>query len=271
MMQSLLLSRSKLATFLACRRRFDLRYLRPLPWPKTPLPEKDAERMERGQQFHQLLERHFLGLPVETAAIADRQVRVWWRIFQRSQPPIPNGRPLPELTLTIPIGNHLLNGRFDLLVISEEAGRPSAYIFDWKTGKPQEETRLRHDWQTRLYLAMVAEGGQALGDNGRHTPIPPENIHLTYWYVHEPDTPRNIAYSQQGHKQNWTELQAIVTQIDDQLAQGENWPLTEDLTLCRTCAYQAFCGRQEAGQPVTQIDEDAPDETAAPNIEPALP
>ena len=62
-MENLLtLSQFKLVTFLACQRRFQLRYLQHLPWPATPLPKHVEERMQQGQDFHQLLERHFLGL-----------------------------------------------------------------------------------------------------------------------------------------------------------------------------------------------------------------
>ena len=39
----------------------------------------------------------------------------------------------------------------------------------------------------------------------------------------------------------------MVAEIDRQLAENE-WPLTDDWTECRHCAYRAICGRQAAGQ-----------------------
>lgn len=260
-------SRSKLETFLACQRRFQLRYLRRLPWPPLPLDERSEEMLARGQQFHQLLERHFLGLPVEPGLIGDERVRHWWGAFQRSPFLLPQGRPLPELRLTIPVGEHLLHGRFDLLVVGEENGQPTAHLFDWKTGKARALADLRRDWQTRLYLAMLAQGGQALTADGQ--PIPPENITLTYWYASEPDTPRTMPYAATWHRQNWAEIEALVAQLDAALAEGA-WPLTSDWELCRACGYQAYCGRQQAGHAPPLADEDAEPE-ADWLLEPELP
>lgn len=276
MAETLLLSRTKLATFLACQRRFQLRYVDKRPWPELPLPEADEERLGRGQQFHQLLHRHFLGLPVESATVADRTVRGWWLTFEKYKPALPTGRVLPELTLTVPIGAHLLHGRFDLLVIGEENGRPLAHIFDWKTGRPQEETDLRHEWQTRLYLALLAEGGQALWD---HANIAAEQISITYWYVNEPDKPRTIAYNQAWHSRNWAEIQQIVSQIEAQLADGSaagtadgRWPLTDDWSHCQSCQYQAFCGRQAAGSQTGDLADDGePEILIETGLEPELP
>lgn len=267
MAERLLLSRGRLASFLACQRQFQLRVLTQLTWPENPLRPSDEERLARGQQFHQLLERYFLGLPIESAAIPDRQVRRWWLLFENSSLKLPQGSVLPELTLTIPIGNHLLHGRFDLLIIGEKEGTSFAHIVDWKTGKPQDEVDLRHEWQTRLYLAMIAAGGAALG-----RVVKPDQIKMTYWYTSEPDMPRTIQYSQRWHDQNWAELEAIVAQIDEKLAQDSIWPLTDDLAICRRCVYQIYCGRQEAGAYVTAIDEDAELPLFAEDaLEPELP
>lgn len=265
----LTLSRSRLETFLACQRRFQLRYLRRLPWPPQPLSADTEETLARGQQFHQLLERHFLGMAVEPGLIGDERVRHWWDLFQRSGLNLPEGRPfherpLPELTLTIPVGAHLLVGRFDLLILGTQDGQPFAHLFDWKTGRPRREADLRRDWQTRLYLAMLAEGGQALLED-----VSPEAITITYWYAAAPDEPRTIRYDAAWHAQNWAEIQALAAQIDAQLSANE-WPLTTDWILCRDCAYQVYCGRQEAGSAVPIADEDAEPE-ADWLLEPDLP
>jgi RecB family exonuclease len=207
-----------------------------------------------------MLDRHFFGLPVEVNENGDRVVRVWWLAFQSSRMALPHRRALPELTLTIPLAGHLLNGRFDLLITNKQ----KAQIFDWKTGRPQPEQRLRHDWQTRLYLAMVAESGADLGAD-----FAPENISLTYWYVSEPDAPRTIAYDSAWHAQNWSDIQQLVAQIEAQLVVDE-WPLTDDLGECRLCAYQAYCGRQEAGTAELVLDEDT-EELVSLQLEPNIP
>ncbi len=261
MTETLTLSRYRLAAFLTCPRRFELRFLRRLPWPAAPLDARTETARQQGDVFHQLMERHFLGLPIIAEAIQDTKVKRWWSLYQSSGPKLPDGEAYPERSLTVPVGKHVVNGRFDLIILHQN----SAHIFDWKTGRPQSEANLRRDWQTRLYLAMLAESGQALG-----TRLDPNHISITYWYVNEPDVPRTIHYSQTWHEQNWGDIQEIVAQIDAQLVQDE-WPLTEDLDACRHCAYQAYCGRHEAGQANVEAGTEHENDAANLFLEPDLP
>jgi hypothetical protein len=270
--EALLLSRPKLTAFLDCPRRFQLRSLKHLPWPNLPDNTQSAETMLRGQQFHLLLEQYFLGLNIPLSSIGDEAVANWFQTFKQHNPVRPNGRYLPEHRLTVPIGNHLLLGRFDLLVVGEQDGTTFAHIYDWKTGKARGEGALRQDWQTRLYLALLAEGGSALWgvrfSNGRS--LQPEAITMTYWYAAEPDTPRHMSYSQAEHERNWAEIQAIVAQIDSCLAQ-DNWPLTDEWSHCRRCAYQVYCGRQEAGKVSQHLDDEPVEDEHDWLLEPNLP
>ena len=268
-MSPLLLSRYKLAAFLACPRRFELRYLRQLAWPAAPRQEEDETRAALGRQFHQLVQRHFMGLPVDEAAIGNARLRRWWRLFRQHRPELPPGRILTEATLSIPIGRHFLHGRFDLLLLGAKEGQPAAHLFDWKTGQAQDEATLRRDWQTRLYLALLAEGGGALWGEGAPPALQPENIRITYWYVTAPDSPRALPYSAAEHQQNWQELTAVVNQIEARLESGA-WPLTDDLAQCRWCSYQIYCGRGEGDMAAPAPDE-SEEEPLFPDVEPALP
>ena len=272
MPESLTLSRYKLTTFLACQRQFQLRYLNRLPWPVMPLSEQSETAVSRGQAFHQLVQQQFLNLPIAPAAISDVQLRRWWTLFRNNQPPFPAGQRLTEISLTVPVGNHLLNGRFDLVILGGTAnGQPAAHVFDWKTGTPQSESQLRHDWQTRLYLGMLAEGGLALWP-GEHTPLAlaPENVSITYWYVQEPGKPRIIRYNTDEHNRNWAELHTLVDQIEQQIA-TDTWPLTDDWSHCRRCAYQTYCGRQGEGVETAVVDEDSDLMHSESQMEPNLP
>jgi CRISPR/Cas system-associated exonuclease Cas4 (RecB family) len=249
----LLISQASLLAFLTCHRRFYLRYLERLPWPELLLKTSQRPSVERGQKFHQLLERFFLGLPVDPTAIRDTQLRAWWRRFQESELALPQGRRLPELRITVPAGPHFLIGRFDLVIVSTAQDHPFAHVYDWKTSRPRTHSELQQEWQTRLYLAMLAESSSALtGDEGS---LDANQISLTYWYVDEPLEPRTITYSQEQHKQNWIEIQELVGEIELGLDQDQ-WPLTDNWSHCRTCAYQAYCGRQEAGASETLLAED---------------
>ena len=141
--QTQTLSQYKLANFLACQRRFQLRTLRRLPWPASPLPERTEQLLQQGQDFHQLLERHFLGLPITQSAIPNGRIQQWWQAFNAHSPVknLPDSAHfLPETGLTVPLGNHLLCGRFDLLVIGEDA--KTNHLPTCSIGKPAVPRRL---------------------------------------------------------------------------------------------------------------------------------
>ncbi|MCO5179635.1 MAG: PD-(D/E)XK nuclease family protein [Candidatus Promineofilum sp.] len=248
MTESLTLAQQHLYTFQACRRRFYLRYLARVPWPEAPLGSQQEQAYERGRRFHRWIERQFLGLPPMEPSDNDPQLRQWWEIFQTQAPLLPDGHRFVETSLTVPVGRkgrHHLTGRFDLLIVSDEGDEPAAGLFDWKTGEPRPIERLRRAWQTRVYLYLLAEGGAALAPQ-KPDAFAPRRLTLTYWYVEEPQQPRVITYDDAAHRRNRIELEAIIAEIDDQLTTGE-WPLTDDWTECRHCAYRAYCGRQAAG------------------------
>ncbi len=248
----LTISRSGLTDFLACQRRFQLRYLRRLPWPQEPHPSETKERLSLGDRFHQLVERHYLGLPIlaEDLDTAEEKLRRWWDAFLRHQP-VGRGQAaqlLPEATVTVPVGNHDLIGRFDLLVLTHEG---ELHLYDWKTGKPRSVAALQQDWQTRLYLALAAKSGTALGLPN----LRPEQVRLTYWYAQEPTASRVIRYDTAVHETAWAEISQLVAQIDAMLPEPV-WPLTSDLTHCAACLYRAYCGRTETPKIISDILEE---------------
>ena len=260
-MTALTLTQSHFYTFRACPRRFYLRYLARVPWPEAPLGVAQEEAYERGHRFHRRVERHFLGLPIDDAVEADPTLNNWWTTFRTQGPGLPAGRRFVEAGLTVPIGRHFLTGRFDLLIVgADESGRPAAHVFDWKTGDPRPLARLRAAWQTRVYLAVLAQGGAALAPEMAEA-FAPDRLSFTYWYAAEPDRPRVIAYDAAAHRRNWAELEGLAAEIDRLMAAGtaDAWPLTDDLAECRRCAYQALTGRLSAGEAVLEApDEDEP-------------
>ena len=261
MIDSLTLAQQHLYTYQACPRRFFLRFLAHIPWPEAPLGIEQEQAYERGRRFHRWIERRFLGLPVADESDHDPVLKGWWDIYQRHAPPLPDGRRFVETSLTVPIGRdskHRLTGRFDLLVVGDTP--PAATLFDWKTGEPRPIERLQRAWQTRVYLFLAAEGGAALTPDNP-TAFEPDRISLTYWYVEASTQPRRIAYDAAAHRRNRVDLEAIVAEIDRQLVDND-WPLTDNWSECRHCAYQAYCGRQAAGRDAL---DDMPDEDEAPD------
>ncbi len=236
------LSRYKLTTFLTCQRRFQLRYVTELRWPLQPVAPARAVAFQRGEQFHALMERHFLGMPVALDEGADARLAQWWQTFQQNPPNLPAGRRFPEVSLSVPIGGidggggHFLFGRFDLLILNDQ----TAHIFDWKTERnPRTESQLRDEWQTKLYLALATEGSSALGFDYH-----PEQVAITYWFTQAPEKSVTLRYDGQQHARNWATIRATAERIDRRLvAPTAIWPLTDNWAHCKTCAYRNFCGR----------------------------
>ena len=249
-MQNLTLSRGKLVSFLNCQRRFQLRHVTELPWPSAPVAPETAEALLRGSLFHQMAERRFLGMPDFVPEDIDPDVRRWWEVFQRRGPRLPDGDRFPEASMTVTAGEMYLFGRFDLLITSDTA----AHIYDWKTERlPRTEWQLRADWQTRLYLALVVEGADALGRSYR-----PDDVAMTYWFAEAPDQSVTIRYNSEWHRQNWAEIKATIGRIERRLASPDaEWPLATDWELCASCGYRTFCGRdtQPAIDPSAEVLE----------------
>lgn len=251
----LTLTQLHIRDFLDCPRRFELRYLASFVWPEPPYTLATEQAFDRGREFHRLLERRFLALDAQPEAIDDPVIRSWWDAFQGSGLSIPDGERFAELSLVVPEGGHQLLGRFDLLVITPASGEITATIFDWKTSKPRDVNWLRRAWQTRLYLALLAEGGHRLVP-GRTEKLDPDHLAMTYWYVGDPGAPRTVRYSREQHAQNWGEIQQIIGEIEQRRAAAE-WYLTDNWTRCRECAFQAYCGR--SGDDPTHANDDIND------------
>jgi len=260
--QSLTLSRGKIADFIACQRRFQLRYEECLPWPLAPLDERAGEMRNLGQRFHLLMHRHFLNLPIEEEINQAPRLRAWWGIFKNQGPSLPRGARYPELSMTVPLDRHFLTGRFDLFIIDDG----QAHIFDWKTdARPRNKSSLQEDLQTRLYLWLAAEGAGALDGD-----IDPQNISLTYWYVNDPGAVLTFNYDQEQHESNWNWINKVVNELEALLPLQDEWPLTEDLNQCSRCAYQAYCSRQTGQLDLTRWEpDDSHAEGQQPSLEPA--
>ncbi|MGH2538338.1 MAG: PD-(D/E)XK nuclease family protein [Candidatus Promineifilaceae bacterium] len=260
MADPLSLTAGKLADLEDCRRRYQLRYVARLAWPSaTPNPEAE-ERLRLGQRFHELAQRHFLGLAVEAEAAEEPELARWWARFKPFAAGLPAGERRPELGLALTLDAVQLEGRFDLLILGEER----AWIYDWKTeARPRSEAELRADPQTRLYLALAAEGLAGVGRAYR-----PEQISLTYWPASDPTAVVSLAYDRPAHEANWRALREVAAELQARAAAEAIWPLTDDLAECRRCAYQAYCGRGDGAPDLSRWLKDEPGEFA---LEPGLP
>jgi hypothetical protein len=239
-------SQENLQDYVECARRFQLRYLMRQQWP-APLAEplRDAEtELRLGDDFHRLVERHFLGL---TATPPAGLLSDWWRAFE-SHPPsdLPGAIRKPEAIYSIPLSGRRLVAKFDLVAI--EPGK-RIVIVDWKTTRHRPsrktlETRL----QTAVYRYVAVEA--LTHDFGG--PVPPDAVQLIYWFAVTPERPETFHYYGAQHAATGTFIRDLVAKIEQHTQ--PIWPLTDDLRKCEHCNYRSFCERGSYAAPLTDPD-----------------
>jgi CRISPR/Cas system-associated exonuclease Cas4 (RecB family) len=243
-------SQGSLHDFLACPRRFQLRYIDRMAWPAVeaePYLERELH-LKRGALFHRLAEQKLKGIPAEALApLAETSgLNAWWQAFLAFEAQLPAGDRLVETALTTRLGEHRLIARYDLLIRSPD-GR--IHIFDWKTsGLRPKSDRLQTDIQTRLYLLMAAETSPGTR---------PETIDMTYWFTAFPGEPEIIPYSAAQYQRDRTDLFTLIDQIAK--APPESFILTPDEKQCRFCVYRSYCERGTGAGITSESGEDDPE------------
>lgn len=245
---ALTLSQSSLQDYSDCPRRFKLRYLDVLQYPgieSQPLAEYERLQ-EQGRRFHRMAHQFVLGIPDEMilAGIGSPDLERWWGefvSFYKSE--LGDAREVsPEVSLSAPLGAARLVAKFDLLADCPD-GRMR--IYDWKTYRvrPRDEW-LAARWQTRVYRALLTQGG-AQFQGGK--PLDPEGIEMVYWFANYPEAPARFPYSRKQFQRDWDALEVLGEEISAAAAAEENddarFPMTEDLERCRYCPYRGYCAR----------------------------
>ena len=244
-------SQSSLQDFVDCPRRFYLKYIRQLHY---PAPESDPLRdfeqhMERGKQFHHLVQQHQIGLSADVLedTIPDDTVGAWWDNYQAyalaDLPP----RRFPEITLTAPLAGRRLLAKYDLIALGERA-----VIVDWKTSTNRpKRARLEHRLQTIVYPYVLARAGAFL--NGGQ-PIAPEAMTMIYWFTEYPQAPEIFTYSAAQFQAAGDQLAALAADI---LARTESdFELTSEVERCKFCSYRSLCDRGAHAGNLLTIDTD---------------
>ncbi len=205
------LSQSHLNLLEICPPKFQQVYLD--GFSSIPHPEQQ-ESLAWGSRFHQLMQQRELGLPIESLLAADRELESSITALVQAAPDVLNNKNHywreAEHCRTHVIGNFLLTAIYDLLI----AGTQTARIFDWKTYRqPQNKHKLASNWQTRLYLYVLAETSS----------YSPEQISMTYWFV-KSTNPQSLTftYSDTQHAKTERDLTNLLNNLGKWLA-AESW------------------------------------------------
>lgn len=198
------LSQGHLNLLETCPPKFQQSYLSQassLPNPET------AEKQTWGNRFHLLMQQRELGLPIASLLQEDTELDRSLKALVNAAPDFFNynhhQRREAEHSLTINFGNYLLSVVYDLLIAEDN----QAKIIDWKTYlRPQAKTKLACNWQTRLYLYVLAETSD----------YSPEQLSMTYWFVKLPTKPQShtFTYNKQLHQKTKQDLTKLLTNLE---------------------------------------------------------
>ncbi|WP_250121319.1 PD-(D/E)XK nuclease family protein [Chroococcidiopsis sp. CCMEE 29] len=234
------LSQGQLNLLERCPRQFQHTYLDQLGSPTTP---EHQERQIWGSRFHLLMQQRELGLPIESLVQEDKQLQRWMTAFASAAPeiltPDTNSQTFrkSEHCRTLQVQDYLLTVIYDLLIADDR----QAQILDWKTySKPPNKRKLEQNWQTRLYLYVLAETSDYL----------PEQISMTYWFVQSEDKPQSLkfTYNNAQHQQSGQRLNRLLSQLTTWLQlyeQAEAFPqVAEGSAHCDGCQFTVRCDRE---------------------------
>jgi hypothetical protein len=195
------LSQSHLNLLSICPPKFQQVYLDGL----GSLPNSEQqESMQWGSRFHLLMQQRELTLPIESLLTTDSELDSSLKALIQAVPYLLEQNDLwreAEHHRTLIAGQFLLTVIYDLLIAKPE----QAIILDWKTYRqPQNPTKLANNWQTRLYLYVLAKTSD----------YTPEQIQMTYWFV-KSGKPKSLTfnYTQEQHQQTEQDLADLLGKL----------------------------------------------------------
>lgn len=250
------LSQGQLSLLEYCPRRYQYTILESLSVPSSP---ELLAAQQWGDRFHLLMQQREMGLPIDPVLQADAELQTCLTQLQAQAPQLfdPTGEIFrqSEHERSLIFHDYWLTGVYDLLRL----WRDRAEIVDWKTYlQPKSRDFLQQDWQTRLYLYVLAAT----------TDYPPDAIAMTYWFVRaeDPQTHRQapqqvrIAYSDAAHRQTQQDLERLTQRLTTLLSTGEPLPqVPPGSPACETCPFAVRCqrgfAREAAALSLPSLDE----------------
>ncbi len=249
-------SQGSLQNFVDCPRRFQLKYIEQLAWPAVEAePALENEKtLQQGAAFHRLVQQYLLGVSADKLSlIAERDIDLarWWENFIGKIDSLVNretGRYYPEISLSAPLDDFRLVGKYDLLAITAE----KFVIYDWKTSRK----RPKREWiaanlQTRLYPYLLVKAGAHLNQGKSINPV---QIEMVYWFANYPNDPFKFPYSDRQFDEDHIFITSLIEEI--KTMDGTPAPLTDNEKSCRFCVYRSLCNRGVAAGPFDEVEED---------------
>jgi len=232
------LSQSHLNLLSTCPRKFQYIYIEQFA---SPCTVQQQSHLSLGNRFHRFMQQRELNLPTEPILEEDEALKQSFNAIAEAAPNIVYPQPqtwrYAEHRRTLLKGQFLLTGIYDLLILSDT----QAEIIDWKTyPQPPNHQQLAKNWQTRLYLYLLAETSHYW----------PDQIQFTYWFIKVPQKPTSLTfqYTQDQHQQTEQDLNQLLHQLScywkSYQEKGESFPQVEaNQGYCVDCPFQIPCDR----------------------------
>ena len=157
-------SQSSLQDFADCERRFYLRYMEQQGWPAPLAEPQDAveQALQRGARFHQLVERHRLGVPLDVVyatAATDPLLPTWLDNYQAALKQFGTfERTWAEVSLATRVDVYPVLAKFDFIGVQGS----QVVAVDWKTGTLPALPILQQRLQTIIYRLVLYRQAAAL-------------------------------------------------------------------------------------------------------------
>lgn len=238
------LTQTHLTLLETCPRKFQNIFIKSF----SPPPDPDLQVSAAwGNQFHLLMQQQALALPITVMEPVDKEMTACLKQLRQTAPELfdaPAGwQHQSETQRTLAFNGYLLTVIYDLLRL----GPAQAEVVDWKTYQqtPKREW-LENDWQTRLYLFVLAEASG----------LTPDQLSMTYWFVRgkNTETPKpeyqRLSYSLTQHEQTRLELISLTDHLTALIQQGTDFPqVAQTSGKCERCPFAHRCGRSDADLP----------------------
>jgi PD-(D/E)XK nuclease superfamily len=222
-----------------CPRQFEYTFCDRLTLPTAATQQSKSQL---GSDFHLLMHQRELGLPIEPILARSPQLNTWMQAMLQTAPELfqidlQTWRE-SEHVRTLAIDDYLFTAIYDLLILQPDR----ADIIDWKTYPlPKYKKDLDLEWQTRLYLYLLAETSEYV----------PKQIAFTYWFIQSTPQPKSvkISYTLKQHRQTQTDLLALLgkltTWLDAYRSHQEPFPqVPASSGLCQKCNFAQRCNRE---------------------------
>jgi len=240
------LSQSHLNLLSICPPKFQRAYIDGLG--SLTAPDLQSN-MQWGSRFHLLMQQRELTLPIEPLLASETELDRSLKALIEAAPELQQNADIwreAEHCRTLSLDNFLFTVIYDLLIAETDR----AIILDWKTYRqPIKAKSLKQNWQTRLYLYVLAETSE----------YQPEQIQMTYWFVKSGKPTRvTISYSQIEHQETEAEIKTLLTDLKQWLQNYQQQQLNfpHRLECEQSCPfYQDLGDRHTESEMLAAIDE----------------